>query len=352
MLYIDTVKSLVIRRQCFQPQADRQAYNGLFRLMSPVQTQYWTRPGNPPELVCRAGFPEYPHVFDLRSRRIIVKGRFQGGNIAYVFADELPLFAAAYSKDRKTLSFEEVELLELLEQEGPMTVAVMKELTGHLAKQLTPVLHRLQQKFLVFEDQVDNEWDRAWYLFETEFPDINLKQFTKTEAIKELVMRFAFLNVFIKPDMLASFYRFKAEDTNRAVAELAEEGKLVNREIGSESGCIRTEDEPLLEETIPPPESVFALHRNDFLVKSHEKTLTSRFTHPEYAVLFYLLIDGVFNGFVAGYFKNGPFVIEDVILDLEKPAAAKRKCDVIEAIGKALDIGSSPVRRYCGEKNL
>ncbi len=153
-----------------------------------------------------------------------------GGNIAYVFADELPLFAAAYSKDRKTLSFEEVELLELLEQEGPMTVAVMKELTGHLAKQLTPVLHRLQQKFLVFEDQVDNEWDRAWYLFETEFPDINLKQFTKTEAIKELVMRFAFLNVFIKPDMLASFYRFKAEDTNRAVAELAEEGKLVNRE--------------------------------------------------------------------------------------------------------------------------
>ena len=39
-----------------------------------------------------------------------------------------------------------------------------------LVKEITPVLHRLQEAFLVYEDQYDGEWDRSWYRFEEMFP--------------------------------------------------------------------------------------------------------------------------------------------------------------------------------------
>ena len=207
MLYRNSVRNLVMHRQFLDRKADRAEYNELFRLMSPVRTPYWCRPGSPPSLVHRTGFIEYGHVFDMRSRRKIVKGRFQSGSIAYIYADELPLFASIYSKDRKKPSYEEFEILELLLREGPMTIASMKEITGLLVKKITPILHKLQKKFLVFEDQADDEWDRAWYLFETEFPDINLDEYEKEETLKILVCRFAYLNVFIDTKMLKSFYQ-------------------------------------------------------------------------------------------------------------------------------------------------
>ena len=47
----------------------------------------------------------------------------------------------------------------------------MKRMTGLLVKQITPALHRLQEAFLVFEDQFDGEWDRGWYLFDEMFPE-------------------------------------------------------------------------------------------------------------------------------------------------------------------------------------
>ena len=352
MIYSETIKYLMLQRQGFVPQVKRIHYNDLFRLMSPVQTQYWTRPGNPPELACRAAFPEYPHVFAMRNQRIIVKGRFQGGNVAYVFADELPLFAAVYSKDRETLSYDEISLLELLEQEGPMTIGTMKELTGRLAKQITPVLHRLQQKFLVFEDQADDEWDRAWYLFETEFPETDLTRYTRNEALKELILRFSFLNVCIDADMLASFYKLKQAEFKQPLKELEEEGVLKRQVIDGIPWYLKCEDIPLLNREILPARSVFALHRNDFLVKSHENTLSRQFTHSEYQVLFYLLIDGEFCGFAAGFFKNGPFVIEDIILNLDDKAAESRKGEILEALGRSIDTELSPAKRYCGQKNI
>lgn len=349
-MYESTVRNLVLSRQCFTEKADRETYNDLFRLMSPVQPLYWTRPGSIPELVFRAGFMEHRHVFDMRSRRIIVKGRFQGGTVGYVFADELPLYAAVYSKKDRSLSLREIEIMELLETEGPMNIAMIKELTGWLSKEITPNLHKLQEKFLVYEDQVDDEWDRAWYSFEMEFPETDLDEISRPEAIKTLVMRFAYLNIFIDGNMINSFYRLKPVDISRAVSELTEEGRLAAVTIGQETGYARTEDIQLLKEEQHPPQTVFVLHRNDFLVKSYEYSLKTRFKHDEFNIIQYILIDGEFRGCTAGFFKNGPFIIEDVVLDLENSEAEQRKAEILEAVRMVNDPDESPVKRYRGKK--
>jgi hypothetical protein len=345
-----------MQRQHFEKKADRAEYNDLFRMMSPVQTPYWCRPGSPPSLIFRADFDEYAHTFDMRSSRIIIKGRFQGGNVGYIFADELPLFASVYSKDRRKLPYNEIEILELLHREGPMSIDEMKRITGLFSKNISPVLHRLQQKFLVFEDQADDEWDRAWYLFETEFPDIDLDEYEKKEAMKILVMRFAYLNVFIKPAMLRSFYRLQSVDIDNTLSELESEDYLVKVNIDNEYGYLRKEDIPLLEKETRPEKGVFVLHLNDFLVKSNENMLLDRFDTGKYhippksRIMHFILVDGEFRGFLAGFFRIRPDVIEDVILDLDEQEKQDRKQEILDAVELVYDPESTPVKRYCGKK--
>jgi hypothetical protein len=348
-----------MQRQYLDKKADRAQYNELFRLMSPVRTPYWCRPGSPPSLARCAGFNEYGHVFDMRSRREIVKGRFQGGGIAYVYADELPLFASVYSRDRCKPSYDEFEILELLEREGPMTIKSIKEVTGLLSKQISPILHRLQQKFLVFEDQVDDEWDRAWYLFETEFPDINLDGYDKEETLKILVRRFAYLNVFIDTEMLKSFYQLPEEEFQTVITKLVSEGILKYVTIEDDEGFVLSEDIPLMEKETLPQRSVFVLDRNDFLVKSHEKRLSEKYSSEKHSfrrtpikptMMQLILVDGEFRGYTAGYFRIRPNVLEDVVLNLEESESINRKEEILEAVRLVNDPELTPVKKYCGKK--
>jgi hypothetical protein len=348
-----------MQRQYLDGKADRSEYNELFRLMSPVRTPYWCRPGSPPSLAHRAGFNEYGHVFDMRSRREIVKGRFQGGSIAYIYADEIPLFASVYSKDRGKPSYEEFEILEILEREGPMTIVSMKEITGLLAKQLTPILHKLQQKFLVFEDQADDEWDRAWFLFETEFPDINLDEYEKEETLKILVSRFAYLNVFIDTKMLKSHYQLPEEAFQTVITKLVSEGTLYCVTVEDDEGFVLSEDIPLLEKETLPPGGIFVLDRNDFLVKSYENHLSEEFesektsfrrTPSKPTMMQFILVDGEFRGYTAGYFRIRPNILEDIILDLEESEQINRKEEILEAVRLVNDPELTPVKKYCGKK--
>ena len=91
-------------RQHLEAQAGGAEYDSLFRQMSPVRTVYWCCPGEPPCLSFRADFDDTDYCFRMRGRREIVKGRFQDGGIAYIFADELELFGAAYRKNRRGLT--------------------------------------------------------------------------------------------------------------------------------------------------------------------------------------------------------------------------------------------------------
>ena len=227
----NTYLKLRLERQHFTKPAGKKEYGVLFKQMSPVLCVYWSCPGSPPELLYRAAFDDRKYCYKMRGSRTIMKGRFQNGNIAYIYADELELFAAVYRKD-KPLTDTELELCELLNREGPMTIHVMKEFTGMLTKEITPALHRLQEKFLVFEDQADSEWDRAWYPFESEFPDVNLERYTKEEAEEELVRRFVWLNVWIDAAMVRSFYRLPLKEIKGVLERLVSNGTLAPYEWG------------------------------------------------------------------------------------------------------------------------
>ena len=350
----ERILSLRMSRQHLQCPAGQKAYDELFRKMSPVATVYWCCPGMPPVLAHRAAFDDADYNFRRRAARRIVKGRFQNGGIAYIDADEWELFAGAYRKEPLRLDDTQRTVLEIIEREGPVTIQVIKEMTGLLVKEITPLLHKMQQAFLVFEDQADSEWDRGWYSFSKEFPQVDIQRYTRQQAISILIERYAELMVWFDADMVRSFYRFSARESREVLECLQSDGMLRACPFNGAPGYIRSQDRELLgSEELPPAFGTVVLHRNDFLVKAYEVRLKARQNEwladrPEWDILYYILIDGEFQGAVVGKFHNGPFEVEDIVLSLSAACAQQRREEILSAVHKVSDPQISPIRRYCG----
>ncbi len=334
---------LLMERQRLIKPLSADGFDEIFRNMSPVHTNFWTDPGSPPTINGRCDMDDKAHCYMLRSKREIVKGRFQGQSVGYVFADELELMAGAFRKTGE-LSYDEQVVFDIVRQEGPINIQMIKEITGMLSKRIAPVLHKLQQKFLVFEDQVDNEWDRCWYVFEQEF-DINLNRYTKIEAIKILLLRFAYMNVIFDVEMAKNYYSFTLKDIKAAITSLITDGKLV----AVKGGYARAEDAQEAQKDEPCEKFVLAVDKNDFLIKSNEHRLTPIFKQDGSDVLAYLLIDGELKGAILGHFRFGPHDLDDVVLKIDEKEAQKRKKEIIAAVEAFFGEYAKPLQKFMGK---
>lgn len=323
------VISLRMERQCLSHKADVSEYISLFQDTQPGQNVYWNGFGDPPSLTLRADFDDLAFNRQRQKERALLKGRFQGGNLGWVMAEDWELFACVYCKPLSRFTEPQKKLMEVISREGPLNIQQMKQETGMLVKEITPALHRLQQAFLIYEDQYDGDWERGWYPFSSMFPQVSLNRYSRTQALSLLLKRFAYRNVVFDEAMAKSFYKLPAKEISQALAKLTEEGTLVARE----GGYLLSSDCSLLDsDTSGFSPSVYALHRNDFLVKSNDHWLKESFRHPVHDTLQYLLIDGVFHGASVGRFRNGPYDLEDVITDLPPKEAEQRKEEILRAV--------------------
>lgn len=336
--------SLRMERQCLVNKADEEEYIKLYRDTQPGQNVYWNGFGQPPTLSFRADFNEIEFNRKRQMERELIKGRFGGGNLGWIVPGDMELFAALYRKPLTDPTPEQQKILELIENAGPFNIQQLKEETGLLVKQITPVLHRLQEAFLIYEDQYDGEWDRGWYKFVEMFPEVDTERYTRHEALKTVLLRFAYRIVWFDTAMAKSFYRIPEKEIRLAVGELTDEGKLTE----SDTGYMLTDDAKLLEGYEPETvRSVYAMHRNDFLYKAHEHVLkesAKKWTEGleyDHEPLQYLLIDGEFHGASVGHFRNGPYDLNDIVCNL--PDGEERKNEIVEAV-RAVNYGKTPLR--------
>jgi len=332
-----------MERQFLNKKANECEYNTLYQDTQPGQNVYWNGFGDPPSISYRANFDDIEYNRKRQKDRLLLKGRFQGGNLGWIEREDLELFAGLSIKPLDKPTYTQTKLLELMQREGPMNIHLMKEMTGLLTKEITPALHRLQEAFLIYEDQNDGEWDRGWYTFKEMFPNVNLTKYTRHNALKVVLQRFAHRHVIFDSKMAKSFYKLPEKDIKQAITQLIEDNIFM--EI--EGGYILCKDFELLQTyTANSPISVYAMHRNDFLVKSNEHWLKEQYKHSYPDTLYYLLIDGQFKGIVAGKFRYTP-EIEDILLDLDPQTAAARKNEVLQAV-KYLIGTKNIIKRYCG----
>lgn len=337
--------ALRMERQHLTHKANETEYKELYRDLSPGYNVYWNGFGDPPTLTYRADFNDMEYNRSRQADRSLVKARLMGGNLGWVMAEDLELFACAYAKLLDKPSERQAVLLELITHEGPLTIHQMKESTGMLVKEITPALHRLQEAFLIYEDQNEGQDDRGWYKFGEMFPEVNLNRYSRTDVLKILLQRFAFRLVWFDLDMAKSCFKLPAKDIKSALAEQVEEKLLLDMDGGY---MLPSDVETLNGYAAELPKSIYAMHRNDFFVKAHEHILKEKYLHSYPDTLYYLLVDGEWQGAVVGKFRYTP-EIEDVLLDLPPKEAAARKDGVLLAIHEICSWAQAP-KRYQGEE--
>lgn len=344
-------KLLALRmlRQHLIAPAGKDEYDALYRDLQPGMNLYWHGFGQPPELTFRADFDDISYNRERQARRALIKGRFAGGNLGWIVPEDLPLFAALYRKPIVGL-MDDVQstILTLIEQMGPLNIQQIKDETGYLVKTITPALHRLQEAFVLYEDQYDGEWDRSWYRMDDMFPELDLTQYTRSEALDIVLQRFARRMVWFDTKMAKSFYKLPEKEIKQACQRLCEQGILTP----TDGGFLRSEDEHVLVGMAELPEMpMLALHRNDFLVRAYDHELKTRFK-PLYDALpydhdpqYYLLVDGEFCGVSVGHFRYGPYEIHDIVCD--SPDMRDRKDEICTAVLK--ENPGSVIQRFMGE---
>lgn len=330
MLTWENMIALRMRRQCIRRHADLEEYQRLYRDLSPGLNLHWHGFGQPPCLVYRTDFDDVAYNGERQMERELVKGRFQNGNIGFIEAAQMELYACLYQKPYRPGEYSDM-LLHLIEREGPMNIQVMKEMTGLLVKQITPALHRLQEAFLLFEDQNDGEWDRGWYLFEEIFPEVDRKRYTRQQALELVLPGLLYRFVYLTCENAQHFYGLPKKDIQAAIAHMEERGMLVSWR----DGWLTAEDYRLLEEnSYELSQGILALHRNDPLVRTEEWRLKKLYKGKEKGseVMQYLLIDGEIRGAVMGHFRYGPYDLHEIRLALSGKEAQNRYEEILRSV--------------------
>lgn len=276
----------LIRQRLADPIIARRDYVPLFRSLQPVSPIYFTVPGSPPSLSFRTKFNDAAEADKLRSNRTIIKGRFLGGSIGYVLAEDLALYANAFRKSLPKMNEIQQAALDIVGTSSGITPRLIKKESGLLNKQIMPALHRLQESFLVYEDQTDESWERGWYDFAAEWPDIEISDELRPNAIAEVAARFIRSHVFATFEQIHDWSQLPPKDLKTALKGLESENRICPLTVeGLGEGWISAGEE--FPNTSPLPASVFMLHKADFLVRSHASELKRRFGGHE--TLQYLL---------------------------------------------------------------
>ena len=343
MTFNQKLIALRMERQHLTVRANEAEYTALYRDLQPGQNVYWNGFGQPPVLSFRAAFDDIEFNRARQADGRLIKGRFAGGNLSWIVPEDIELFAALYQKPLKKPTEAQQRILDLILQAGPMNIQQIKAETGLLVKEITPALHRLQEAFLIYEDQYDGEWDRGWYRFGELFPDADLSRFPRAEALHIVLQRFARRMVWFDAAMAKAFYKLPEKEIRAAIAQLTEDGVL----LAVENGFMRAEDAALLQTYDPPqPKFVYAIHRNDVLYRAQEAALKERLKPLcddlpyDHEPLQYLLIDGEFRGASVGHFRNGPYDLNDIVCE---PEFACRREEIIAAV-QDVNYGKTPLR--------
>jgi hypothetical protein len=328
-----------------KPLTAADDYVALFRLLQPVSPVADTRPGSPPSLQPRTAFDDRRVADELRARRAVVKGRFLGGNLAYVLAGDLALYANVFRKPLDRPSATHDAVLETVERSGPLTPRQLKEETGLLNKHIMPALHRLQRAFLVYEDQVDDNWERGWYHFTSEWPDVVVSEDRFQAAATEVLLRFLDGHVFATFEQLKDWSQLSARSLKTLVGEMETAGLIRSRQVkGLGEGWTRASAGPLRARGIEP--STFMLHRGDYLVRSHASELKRRFGDED--VLQYLLIDGRFQGAVVGHWRIGPHDVSDIKVELPAAERSRRRDEIVSVVAQQYRPPRHHILKYAG----
>ena len=334
------------RQHLLEPVQTPEQYLALFSLLQPVAPPHFSYPGSPPSMTHRTAFDDMALAGSYRERRELIKGRFLQKTIGYVLERDLALYANAFRRPLESMNWQHRRVYDALATTGPLTPRQLAEETGMLNKEIMPALHRLQEAFLVYEDQLTTDWERGWYIFNSEWPEVRLDTGVWQESAGGVLLRFLTVHLFATAVQIKDWSGWTMKEVVTLLAHFETQRTVKQCTIpGLGEGWLRAEDAEMMPVSVKP--TVFMLHKSDPLVRSHASALKARYRGVE--VLQYLFIDGHFQGAVLGHWRIGPHDVEDIIVELPEAERSARKQQIVDAVAWGYQPPFSHLCKYDGK---
>jgi Winged helix DNA-binding domain len=319
-------------------------YLEIVRALAPMRPPSYEFPGTPVCLHDRHipsdGSSEKIVGERVRREGLVVKSRFQHGNVGYVPSDEMPLFVGAFKKS-KGLSWDDSAVLETLQREGPLQKKDLGEMSGVKGKTLTAALQNLQANFLIFEQQLETEWDNPWGAIETEHPEWLEGVPEQFEARLEVIKRFTHAHVFSSAQEVKDWSGFTGKDVAMLLEELLRLGFLERALVdGWGEHYLATDFED-----VPLEPHVAILDSGDFLTTAQVSYLKA--DYPKMPVLKYVLIDGEICGLVEGRWGIKAFDVTDVHVP-ERAREGVLRLEIIEKLRRHFPYPAQRILKFAG----
>ncbi|HEX7005002.1 MAG TPA: crosslink repair DNA glycosylase YcaQ family protein [Trueperaceae bacterium] len=293
--------------------------------LGPLRPPSFEFPGTPVVLFDRhedaAGSSAQEVGERIRRQRLVFKGRFQGGKVAYVRTSDVPIYLAAFRRERPLTGPERV-VLEVLESEGPLHKSDLAEVSGVRGRELSAALQRLQEAFLVFEQQLETEWDNAWFSLEREQPEWLVAAPEQDLARLEVLRRFSRAHVATSAQEAKDWSGFPLRQVRELLTELTESGELTRVAIDGWGERFMASDW----EPVEPEASLAILDPGDPLVTAQASVLKRKF--DGLPALKYVYVDGDVAGIATGRWGIGPFDVDDVVF-IEETSSERSRDDII-----------------------
>lgn len=280
----------------------------------------------------------------VRRNRHVFKARFGGGRVAYVPTSELPLFIAAYRKERD-LTLEAQAVLATLEHEGPLHKPDIAELSGVKGRELSKQLQILQEAFLVYEEQLETEWDNPWYHLEREQGDWLENLPDRGEARREVLRRFTRSYVATTVDEAKAWSGFPKREVAGYLEELVATEHLAKTHV--EGWGERYVVTDLDDSEFEAEQTIAILDPGDPLVVTQAQRLKEAF--PGLPVLKYIFIDDRIKGLATGRWGINPYDVDDVIVPEEERGGQVRE-EIIGKLRRHFPYPEQRILRFGGEK--
>ena len=343
----ETILAHRLKRHGLQsPARDEGEFIELVSRLQPVAPVARAMPGSPPRLMHRCVGDDGALADTMRGRRELLKGRFSKGRIGYVLAADFELYAAAFRRPLERLDSLQEGVLRTLRYHDGLSPRQLRLELGIRHRKLMPVLHRLQEAFLVFEDQSDASWDRLWSPLDAALPKVDLDRLSREEAATAVIKRFLHSHVFATFQELKSWSGFTARGLQSALSLLEKDELALEQVEDMGEGWTCVEDRGLAPG--PKPSGVFMLHLGDPLVVPHLAELKARFEGLE--VLACLLIDGELCGAVCGHWRIGPHDVEDIVLALPAGERRRRRGEIVREVSRFYHPPQHHILRYDGKR--
>lgn len=118
------------------------------------------------------------------------------------------------------------DILFLIKRSGGISKEQLKDELDYPNGEISKALISLQEAFLVYEDQIDTDWDTGWFNFETEWFELKHEVNQHVHHLSMVLLNYLDAMVFATFTQIKDWSELSVKELKQALEKLVNDGEI------------------------------------------------------------------------------------------------------------------------------